>query len=161
MSNSLPFRRAARPALAVLSLGALVGSTAVLVGDSAECPDGYNAKTFAAAYDSDCPPTLVAPAGTLRLALTGGESVAGSLAAAGIKVVSAYPQTTGKDKCDLVALDMRFPGQDTTDDKCRITLDAIEQTATCKYAEGADAAALGDAGPASGTCSLHFKPLAK
>jgi hypothetical protein len=161
MSFSLPSRRALRPALAVMSFGALVGSTAVLVGDSAECPDGYNNKSFAATYDSDCPATLVAPAGTLRLTLTGGESVAKNLEAAGIKVVSAYPQTVGKDKCDFVSVDMRFPGQDTTDDKCKINLDGAEQTATCAYADGGDAGVVTDGGSSRGTCSIHFKPIAK
>lgn len=159
MSIFLPFRRAVRPALAVMSFGALVGSTVVLVGDSAECPDGYNTKKFAATYDSDCPTSLVAPTGTLRLTLTGGESVASNLESAGIKVASAYPQTTGKDKCDFLWLDIRFPNREPSDDKCKITLDAIEQTATCKYADG-DAAVSADGGAGSGTCHIHFVPTA-
>ncbi|NOU28794.1 MAG: hypothetical protein HOO96_12885 [Polyangiaceae bacterium] len=161
MSISLPSRRALRPALAVMSFGALVGSTAVLVGDSADCPDGYNNKSFAATYDSDCPPALVDPTGTLRLTLTNSGDLTKNLEAAGIKAASAFPETTGKDKCDFVSVVMRFPGQETNDDKCKITLDAIDQTATCNYAEGRDAALSVDGGIGRGTCHIHLKPLAK
>ena len=64
-------RRSSRPLVQVAILGLLAGGTLVLVGDSAECPDGYAPQTYDASFVSTCPASLAPASGTLRLSLPG------------------------------------------------------------------------------------------
>jgi hypothetical protein len=135
-----------RVAASTASLGALAVTTLTLVGDSADCPDGYKENVFAANYTSDCPTLIADPQGTLRLNVRNSDAPEPKIAmrAAGIRVArlseaSSSPGVVA-NTCNVTAVALQFDKPEIRKSDCVLALEQKDQTLICTIpSQGIDA----------------------